>query len=140
MSRSLATHKSSNQVSRPAMGLNASTNQDDVGTPPPRQRAAVLTVWYGILTIITAVYIVMLQMPDTTATIPYRATVVPIARALTPQGWAFFTRSPREDVFSALMPNGHDGWTAAGLGPNGRPSAAFGFNRAARAQGPRWAF
>jgi antimicrobial peptide system SdpA family protein len=71
--------------------------------------------------------------------LPYSPVRLPYAEALrtqfwAPQGWAFFTRSPREArtyVFTR-----HDGqWSSAALTPVSRPSNDFGLSRAARAQG-----
>jgi antimicrobial peptide system SdpA family protein len=51
-----------------------------------------------------------------------------------PQGWAFFTRNPREQrVFFYTRTAG--GWTSPSRTPHGRPRNAFGFNRASRAEG-----
>jgi len=51
-----------------------------------------------------------------------------------PEGWAFFTRDPREaDLYVfTRQPNG---WVNASLGPIAKPSNIFGLNRATRHQG-----
>lgn len=51
-----------------------------------------------------------------------------------PEGWAFFSRDPREEAVF-LFARRNDGWTSASMGPNGRISNDFGLNRASRAQG-----
>ncbi len=73
------------------------------------------------------------------ATFPFNPVKLPDeagvnARLWSPQGWKFFTRSPREDW---LLPfrRADDGWQRASLGPNARFDAYFGISRAPRAQG-----
>lgn len=52
-----------------------------------------------------------------------------------PQGWAFFTRDPREERLLVYRRQGSSGWQPAWLTPHGRPQNAFGLDRASRAQG-----
>jgi antimicrobial peptide system SdpA family protein len=73
------------------------------------------------------------------AAFPFNVLSLPIeedidARLWSPQGWKFFTRSPREDW---LLPyrKTTKGWQSALLGPNGRLDAYAGISRAPRAQG-----
>ncbi len=73
------------------------------------------------------------------ATFPFNAVKLPdentiSAKLWSPQGWKFFTRSPREDW---LLPYRRTtrGWESASLGPNGRLDAYLGWSRAPRAQG-----
>lgn len=55
-----------------------------------------------------------------------------------PEGFAFFTRDPREpDLY--LYEQTEDGWKTAALGPNARPANFFGLNRKARAQAVEYA-
>lgn len=52
-----------------------------------------------------------------------------------PEGWAFFTRDPREEV-TLLFTRRDDGkWLSALMGPNATISNDFGLNRASRIQG-----
>jgi antimicrobial peptide system SdpA family protein len=49
-----------------------------------------------------------------------------------PQGWAFFTKSPRGQVHFPYRSDGSDGWVAADRGPNAQLRWAFGLNRESR--------
>lgn len=48
-----------------------------------------------------------------------------------PQGWAFFTKSPRGDFYAAYRFDGGE-WETANRGPNAQPRWAFGLNRESR--------
>jgi antimicrobial peptide system SdpA family protein len=54
-------------------------------------------------------------------------------RSFMPEGWAFFTRSPREQRIDILLKTEH-GWERNPLAPMGRPSNWFGLHRQPRAQ------
>ncbi|MDB4951461.1 MAG: hypothetical protein JWM27_4110 [Gemmatimonadetes bacterium] len=56
------------------------------------------------------------------------------AASVAPEGWAFFTRNPREPRLLMYRQTGGR-WVNASLGPNGLPRNLFGIGRAARAQG-----
>ncbi|QFQ97532.1 SdpA family antimicrobial peptide system protein [Streptomyces phaeolivaceus] len=59
-----------------------------------------------------------------------------------PQGWSFFTKSPRSPVNGAytVSSDSSDGAPRSALiGPNSSPSNVFGASRRARAQGPELA-
>ncbi|WP_309067464.1 SdpA family antimicrobial peptide system protein [Microbacterium sp.] len=49
-----------------------------------------------------------------------------------PQGWAFFTKSPRGQVHFPYRSDGSDGWITADRGPNAQLRWAFGLNRESR--------
>ncbi len=60
-------------------------------------------------------------------------TVAAGIRGVMPQGWAFFTRSPREpDLFPFVKRGGR--WVRASRGPHSHPAHAFGLNRISRSQ------
>jgi antimicrobial peptide system SdpA family protein len=71
--------------------------------------------------------------------LPYSSVRLPGANAvnrlvLAPQGWAFFTRSPREErqwVYGRDL----DGWKRVMKGPHARLSNDLGLDRGSRAQG-----
>lgn len=53
-----------------------------------------------------------------------------------PQGWAFFTRDPREEMWLLYTSaTGEGDWISAKAGPNARARFVFGLNREPRAQG-----
>jgi antimicrobial peptide system SdpA family protein len=71
--------------------------------------------------------------------LPYSAVRLPSgpaqrAAALVPQGWAFFTRDPREEKQTVYV-RGPGGWRPVLLAPHGSARNAFGFRRTSRAQG-----
>src|SRR5665213_797503 len=73
------------------------------------------------------------------AAFPFNAVKLPDekdinAKLWSPQGWKFFTRSPREDWLLPYRQTA-SGWQSASLGPNGRLDAYMGISRAPRAQG-----
>jgi len=57
-----------------------------------------------------------------------------VSRMILPQGWAFFTRSPREDRYTVLAPSGGR-WEPAPCGVLAEPCNGFGVHREARALG-----
>ncbi|MBV8353684.1 MAG: SdpA family antimicrobial peptide system protein [Candidatus Eremiobacteraeota bacterium] len=54
-------------------------------------------------------------------------------RSFLPEGWAFFTKDPREDVSQAYIYS-RDEWTLV-TRPAAEPGSLFGFSRRPRAQG-----
>lgn len=49
-----------------------------------------------------------------------------------PQGWAFFTKSPRGQMHFPYRGDGSDDWIGASRGPNAQLRWAFGLNRESR--------
>lgn len=73
------------------------------------------------------------------ASLPYNAIHLPMEedldlQVLLPQGWNFFTKDARSPRMQYYRTNGGS-WTSINLGPNSRPTNAFGLNRQARGQG-----
>ncbi|MFC7709937.1 SdpA family antimicrobial peptide system protein [Micromonospora lupini] len=60
-------------------------------------------------------------------------------RLFIPQGWGFFTISPRRAQLSPMRPASGGGWTDAGAGHLAVPADGFGVNRIRRAQGTEMA-
>jgi antimicrobial peptide system SdpA family protein len=54
-------------------------------------------------------------------------------KSLVPEGWAFFTRSPREERLDIYYLK-RDGWVPNPLAPRGAPANMFGLMRKLRAQ------
>jgi antimicrobial peptide system SdpA family protein len=72
--------------------------------------------------------------------LPYNPIKLPLAdrfdvRLVLPEGWAFFTRSPREDRMMPFLRGADGQWAGASRTPNFQPQNFFGIDRAARAQG-----
>jgi antimicrobial peptide system SdpA family protein len=79
-------------------------------------------------------YVLLGQLPPTALSLPFVDSVRQPIRVLATQGWAFFTKSPREAHVVAMGPQGSE-WRSVMLAPHSEPRNAFGFNRASRAQG-----
>lgn len=83
---------------------------------------------------VVVVAVVFTQLPPSAIGVPGEETLRPPIRALATQGWAFFTKSPREANVIALQHS--DGqWRSAMLAPHSEPRNIFGLDRASRAQG-----
>lgn len=52
-----------------------------------------------------------------------------------PEGWAFFTRDPRQEAFSLYSRTADGDWSNGLLGPASQASQLFGWSRISRAQG-----
>ena len=87
--------------------------------------AAVAAVWALVV-----LYVTQTQLPDNVVKLPGQHTVADPARTFTPQGWAFFTKSPRETELDPYrLVDG--GWESLRLGRH----SEYGFDRASRSQG-----
>jgi antimicrobial peptide system SdpA family protein len=96
---------------------------------------------FGTFSLATAIafaavvlYVAQTYLPTTAVSLPLYAQIRPVARSLVPEGWAFFTRSPREErVLPYVLRDGR--WTDVHAPPHAEPQHAFGLNRVSRAQG-----
>lgn len=70
--------------------LTVSPHRHTVAVPARWVRVAA-TLW-GVV----ALYVAQIGLPDNVVTLPGQEAARPGVEALAPQGWAFFTRSPRE--------------------------------------------
>ncbi len=98
---------------------------------PDLRRLGVLALAMGFAWTMVCLYAVHAGMRFNPVRLPFEDRIrVPL---WIPEGWAFFTRDPREaDLF--VFSRRASGWVNASLGPHSRPSNAFGLNRASRAQ------
>ncbi|SEU34443.1 SdpA family antimicrobial peptide system protein [Stigmatella erecta] len=74
------------------------------------------------------------------AALPYNPIQLPFAdrfdiRLVLPEGWAFFTRDPRDDRMLPYVRGADAQWSMASHTPNFQPRNFFGIDRAGRAQG-----
>jgi antimicrobial peptide system SdpA family protein len=74
------------------------------------------------------------------AALPYNPLQLPFAdrfdiRMVLPEGWAFFTRDPRDDRMMPYVRGADAVWSTASHTPNFQPRNLFGIDRAGRAQG-----
>jgi antimicrobial peptide system SdpA family protein len=114
--------------------MSSAPSAPAVPPAPPRGDAALGALAVGLAALWLAViaYAVFPALPYSAVRLPPVAAAR--AMALVPQGWAFFTRDPREEK-QTVFRRGPDGWRSVLLAPHGRASNAFGFRRASRAQG-----
>lgn len=74
------------------------------------------------------------------AALPLNAIKLPLEEKIRPevwmpQGWKFFTRSPREDIIAVFRRDANGDWVNALSGPNASSANLFGISRGTRAQG-----
>ncbi|WP_242592477.1 SdpA family antimicrobial peptide system protein [Corallococcus exiguus] len=74
------------------------------------------------------------------AALPYNPLQLPFEdrfdiRLVLPEGWAFFTRDPRDERILSYLRTPDGQWLRAARTPNFQPQNSFGIDRAARAQG-----
>lgn len=100
------------------------------GGPAVGLTLAGLLVFWTLL----AVYTVHSQLPPNALELPLESEIRFSLRSLAPQGWAFFTKDPREHRTFALI-RSHDGWRLALVGPHAEARNLFGLDRRSRAQG-----
>lgn len=92
----------------------------------------VSALFLAVMWSMIALYAVHASMPTNPIKLPAEDSIR--ARMWLPQGWKFFTRSPREDRYEAyaLTPQGE--WKQAMNWPNARAANLFGLSRRGRAQ------
>lgn len=104
---------------------------------PARPRVLVprvmLLLWAAAL-VLVGVYDIKVHAPANILELPGSDQVQPVLTSTLPQGWAFFTRSPREDNLR-VYPVTSDGLGTHVQSPYAEPGNAFGLDRAVRAQG-----
>jgi antimicrobial peptide system SdpA family protein len=89
----------------------------------------VATVWLAIIVVVAH-----RSLPHNPVRLPVGTVVLQFIGATAPQGWAFFTRNPREPT-TLMYRRAPDGqWKKASIGPTSRPAYLFGLDRSARAQ------
>ncbi|MDH6229326.1 MULTISPECIES: SdpA family antimicrobial peptide system protein [Streptomyces] len=106
---------------------------------PPRagRSVAVPRTWITAITVvwvIVGLYVAQSFVPRNVISLPGQSTVRKAATVITPQGWAFFTKSAKDPQYAPYrMTDGT--WRSAALTPHSKPSNFFGFDRASRSQG-----
>lgn len=101
------------------------------GTPTQSQRRLFTG---GILVAVGIVALLLLAtVPSNTALGPEGSDRLNAVRQLSTQGWAFFTKDPREP-FVAVYEHGGDGWQEVTGTSNGEPRFLFGADRRVRTE------
>ncbi len=80
-------------------------------------------------------FVVHAQMPANAVSLPFEESARTPVRQVLPQGWAMFTRNPRERDVLAFVRGTDRRWRNGLRAPHSQPHNAFGFNRASRTQG-----
>jgi antimicrobial peptide system SdpA family protein len=83
--------------------------------------------------LLVGVYVVDAAVPPNVVRLPLEKRIW--ARVWMPQGWAFFTRNPREERLLLFMKVGGTEWVSLRRGPYFGMSSQLGFSRVARARG-----
>ncbi|WP_314225670.1 SdpA family antimicrobial peptide system protein [Streptomyces zaehneri] len=94
-----------------------------------KSMAVVCAVWVFIIA-----YVAQEQLPKNVISLPGQTKARHTVANMAPQGWAFFTKSPR-DAEIAPYKRSASGWKSASLTPHSSPHNAFGLDRRSRAQG-----
>lgn len=102
----------------------------DVKDSPRLARAGLLLLLLALGWLAIGVYAVHPALPPNAVSLPGAELLR--ARVWLPEGWAFFTRDPREeDIFIFRQQGGV--WQAVDFGPSSRPAYVFGLRRKPRA-------
>jgi antimicrobial peptide system SdpA family protein len=84
--------------------------------------------------LLPALYVIQIHLPGNTLTFPGQDAVATTVNRVAPQGWSFFTKSPRESELQPYVL--HEGaWEDQLMGPNSAPHNVFGLDRRSRSQG-----
>jgi len=100
----------------------------------PRLGVVALVLTFAWLTL--AAYVVHTRMPTTAVSLPGEAALKPMMNLFMPEGWAFFTKSPRDERLLPFVRTSNGSWIYANRGPNAEARNLFGISRSSRAQGP----
>jgi antimicrobial peptide system SdpA family protein len=97
----------------------------------PRELGAA-TIGVAVFWLIVAIYSVYPALPYSPLQLPYANLLN--TQLWLPQGWAFFTRDPREDR-TLIFVRTNGAWQSAYLAPHARLANLLGLDRASRGQG-----
>ncbi|MFG2948314.1 SdpA family antimicrobial peptide system protein [Streptomyces adustus] len=89
----------------------------------------VCAVWMVVIA-----YVVQEQLPKNVISLPGQTKAKHTVANMAPQGWAFFTKSPRDAELVPYKKSKGD-WKNISLTPHASPHNAFGLDRRSRAQG-----
>ncbi|MFD6532731.1 SdpA family antimicrobial peptide system protein [Streptomyces sp. NPDC060184] len=112
---------------------NSPLRADDRITVTARQTVEIPRAWItgtAVLCAVVGLYVAQTQVPKNVVHLPGQKAVKPVAVAVAPQGWAFFTKSARGSEFEPFRWDGST-WASASLGRH----SEHGFNRVSRSQG-----
>lgn len=114
------------------------TEASDGSTPAFRVSRRTLIVIAAFFALF-AVYDVHSQLPTNVLRLPGEASALSGLRTIAPQGWAFFTKSPRSAVFVPYQREAAGGWHSLAAGRLANLRSHIGFDRHVRVQGEEMA-
>ncbi|WP_246430637.1 SdpA family antimicrobial peptide system protein [Streptomyces rectiverticillatus] len=95
-----------------------------------RSFLAVAAVWS-----VAVLYVAEVHVPKNVLSLPGQKQVRSTVTNVAPQGWAFFTKSPRDVEVLPYGQTADGSWTSLALTPHSSPRNTFGLDRASRSQG-----
>ncbi|WP_426516611.1 SdpA family antimicrobial peptide system protein [Diaminobutyricibacter sp. McL0618] len=87
----------------------------------------------GALWVVGALVVFHTNQEDNVLTSQWQRTLRPAVQTISPQQWAFFTKSPREPSYEPFVLNDAR-WRSGALFPHSRSDNLFGWDRQSRAQ------
>ena len=118
------------------MGLDhsqESASAEATGEASSYRRLGLVSAGLILGWLVVAIYVLDASLPFNPIRLPFEQALQ--LRRIVPEGWAFFTRDPREPQPLPFSRGPDRRWRSASLGPNGRWVHAMGFDRTPRAQG-----
>lgn len=114
----------------------AATRQEPV--PSVRVSRKIILCIVAVLSVLIA-HVALLSLPKAAVTPAFEGTFAnDVIRSLSPQGWAFFTKSPRSEAFVVYQRAGETVERATST-PLSQPGNLFGFDRSPRREGTEYA-
>ncbi|MFG3085621.1 SdpA family antimicrobial peptide system protein [Streptomyces parvulus] len=86
------------------------------------------------LWLVPVLYVAQTHLPDNALDLPGQDTAAATVNRVAPQGWSFFTKSPRESELQPYVQRA-GAWEEQLLAPHGAPHNVFGLDRRSRSQG-----
>ncbi|QLH25342.1 SdpA family antimicrobial peptide system protein [Streptomyces sp. Rer75] len=103
----------------------------------PRSTVGISRRWVmlaAVAWLLPALYVIQTHLPGNALTLPGQDSAAATVNRVAPQGWSFFTKSPRGSELQPFVLR--DGvWEDRLMAPHGAPHNAFGLNRRSRSQG-----
>lgn len=88
-----------------------------------------------VISIVAVVYVTQASLSATPFTMPFGSHVSVETKVLVPEGWAFFTLSPRTPEPAVYSRDASGDWRSVTAGPLAVLGSLMGLDRATRAQG-----
>lgn len=99
------------------------------------QRFGLYTVALGLVTAVALIFMWLAYVPPNPLSLPWSPSQQQDFKQFVPEGWAFFTRDPREEDFMLFGRSASGSWVNKLIGHASEPKQLFGWSRISRAQG-----